>query len=57
MPGIEEGCYDSEDVWRRGEEKRGDSFVAQSLDDSRKEVCDGGRGDDAEEHNHLDDVD
>jgi hypothetical protein len=57
MPGIDEGCYDSEDIWRRGKEKRGDSFVAQGLDDSREEVGDRGRGDDAKEHNHLDDVD
>lgn len=53
MPSVDESCDDCQNIWRGSEKKRLNSPVSQGLDDSGKEVGNGGGGDDAEEHDHL----
>lgn len=49
MPGIGKGTDDGQNVWGSGEQKRLDVAVVEGLDNSGEEVCDRGRGDNAQD--------
>ena len=53
VPGVDECCYDGQSIGWNGKEEQDNVRVSQSGNNSRKKVCDGARGHEAEQDDHL----